>query len=190
MIGFVRATWPGKPIALVGHSSGAGLLLNHVAFAGRRTDVAGYGFLSPFFGFRSKTEVADPKSRFSHAAVWPFALNSMSFGLLFRHTVAVWFNYPAEIIAEDSLLVPTLTVAMANATTPLRPSRDIGRVTPAKAWIGSDDEVVDPTKLRDFLAEYAPEIELEIIDGVTHLGILQDGADPLGEWLLSLFDPL
>lgn len=185
-VDLANTMWPGLPIALVGHSSGAGLLLNYSTNTDRLSQVRAFGFLAPFFGFRSKTEREPNAAPFSDAKVWPFALNAMSFGLLFGHYDAVTFFYPESVLDDDPSLLRSISVNMANAVTPSNPSRQLERLaTPMAAWIGAGDELIDSDLLSAFVEEHQPSAELIVLPSVTHLEILEAGATALGDWLAA-----
>ena len=199
ILAHVDATLPELPLVLAGHSSGAGLLLNYAEYR-RGTEahggaavlnrpgarganaVAAYAFLAPFFGFRSDT--GRKGGRFSEAKTWPFALNAMSFGLFFGHYHAVEVAYPQSVLDGDPLLLRSISVNTANAVTPTAPAEQLASLeAPTAIWIGSEDRVVDPTKLAGFIASNAPGVEVTALSGVEHLEILTAGAAPLGVWI-------
>ena len=184
LLELVGSRWPGLPVTLAGHSSGAGLIVNYVSRREMPREVSGYAFLAPFLGFRSETERSPNPRPFSSARTWPFVLNAMTGGLLLGNYHAVEFAYPEEILARDPLLLSSISVNVAKAVTPRNPRRDLARVAPLAIWIGSEDETVDSGKLAAFVADHAPDAQLEILPGVTHLGILQAGAWEVGQWIL------
>lgn len=177
-----RSRYPDLPFALIGHSSGAGLLVNWAAHSQAAKMITAYGLLAPHLGFRSGT--GRPNAAFSNAVIWPFALNAVSFGLAFRHYPAVKFSYPRRIVERDPLLVTSISVATANAVTPINPRHHLHLLEPEAAiWIGAEDELFDPQSLARFVGENASDIDLTVVSGATHLGILEAAARPLGEWL-------
>lgn len=183
LLSLVGERWPDLPLTLAGHSSGAGLIVNYARQGEPPVPVERYAFVAPFLGFRSQTERLPNPQPFSTSTTWPFALNAMSFGLLFGNYPAVRFAYPVDVRERDPLLLPAISVNVANAVTPANPQRDLPRVAPLAIWIGSEDETVDPQKLAEFVATHAPEASFTILPGVNHLGILQSGAAPLGAWI-------
>lgn len=185
LIEFVSQRWPGLPLTLAGHSSGAGLLVNYTAHRDPPADVSRFAFIAPFLGFRSATERSDPERAFSTSTTWPFVVNAMSFGLLLRGYPAVRFAYPDDVLRRDHRLLTSISVSMANAVTPANPQRDLRRIAPLAIWIGADDEVVDPAKLSAFVDAHAPGAAFTVLPAVSHLGILESGARALGAWITS-----
>ncbi len=171
------------PIYLGGHSSGGGMILNYKKW-GKDSVFSGYIFISPEFGYKSKTE-REGRTEFGDVKVWKFALNAMSFGLLFQHSYAVEFNYPEELIKAESLIVTKLTVNMANASTPKKPKKQIAVINkPIAIFVGKNDELFDPAKVveyKEYQANKNPNSVSEIIDDENHLSILLNIGDKMGE---------
>ena len=182
----VRAEFPGLPLFLGGHSSGAGLTLNYASQQGHEP-VDGYIFLSPEFGFRSNTARPSHGSSFASVNVRPFIVNAMSKGLLFGHSRAVQLHYPSEVLALDSNLVSSYSVNMANALTPLAPHKQFAALDRAFGlWIGSEDELIVPGMVLAF-ADLAASIRsnsLAIsIPGGKHLSVLVKAHEVIGPWI-------
>ncbi len=116
----IRDEFPHLPLFLGGHSSGAGLTLNY-AGQPEHNQVDGYVFLSPQLGFRAQTDRPSQAVPFAKADTSAFIAYAMSGGKTHGHDYAVQFNYPAEILADDSGLVAAITVNMAVALTPSAP---------------------------------------------------------------------
>ena len=103
----IRAEFPQLPLFLGGHSSGAGLILNYASRPNHEA-IENYIFLSPEFGFRSKTARPSLATPFATVNTFPFIINAMSGGLLSGHSRAVRFNYPSELLASEKGLVSYL----------------------------------------------------------------------------------
>lgn len=173
------------PLYLGGHSSGAGLILNYSGLAGK-ADVAGYVFLSPQLGFRSKTERADNPHPFARVNVLPFIINGMTGGALLGHNKAVTFNYPAKLLESDAGFVGYNTVTMANALTPSSPHDQLKQLDkPLGVWIGALDEVLDADKVVSFVKSAYPGAYVKNALGEKHLSILIQGAQYMGPWILD-----
>jgi hypothetical protein len=152
--------------------------------------VKGYLFVSPFFGYKAHTEkqeAADQKAvpSFSRVDVGPFVVNSMSLGLLGGHTCAVRFNYPDRILKTQPLLIPSITVNMALASTPSDPVAQWRALDhPFALFIGAEDEVMDATKVVAFAGLPRPEIRAAsqalVVEKANHLSILLKAADLIG----------
>jgi acylglycerol lipase len=182
----IKKRYPHLPLYLGGHSSGAGLILNYSSFAGKE-GVAGYVFLSPQLGFRSKTERADNPHPFARVNVLPFIINGITGGALLGHNKAVTFNYPAELLESDAGFVGYNTVNMANALTPSSPRKQLNQLDkPLGVWIGDLDEVLDADKVVSFVKSAYPGAYVEKVSGEKHLSILIKGAQYMGPWILQI----
>ncbi len=194
----IKKYYPHLPLYLGGHSSGAGLVLNYSGFA-EKVDVAGYVFLAPQLGFRSKTERTDNPHPFATVRVLPFIINGMTGGALLGHSKAVRFNYPAELLESDAGFVGYNTVNMANAVTPTSPREQLNQLDkPLGVWIGDSDEVLDADKVLSFVKSAHPGAKVvsfvksaypgayvkEVL-GEKHLSILIQGAQYIGPWILD-----
>jgi acylglycerol lipase len=185
----IRAEFPQLPIFLGGHSSGAGLILNYTGQPNHEP-VDGYIFLSPEFGFRSKTARPSLAIPFATVNILPFIVNAMSGGLLCGHSHAVRFNYPAELLASDKGLIASYTVNMANAITPSAPHQQFTNLDRAFGmWIGTDDELILPSMVLAF-ANLAISVRADSwvnsIPDAKHLSILVKAHETVGPWIAHL----
>lgn len=181
----IKKHYPHLPLYLGGHSSGAGLILNYSGSAGK-ADVAGYVFLAPQLGFRSKTERADNPHPFAQVNVLPFIINGMSGGALLGHTKAVTFNYPPQLLESDAGFVGYNTVNMAKALTPSSPREQLNQLDkPLGVWIGDLDEVLDADRVVSFVKSGCSGAHVEKVSGERHLSILIQGAQYIGPWILD-----
>lgn len=184
----IRAEFPQLPLFLGGHSSGAGLVLNYTGQPNHEA-VDGYIFLSPEFGFRSKTARPSLATPFATVNVSAFVVNAMSGGLLRGHSHAVRFNYPAELLASDKGMVASNTVNMANALTPSAPARQFAALDRAFGlWIGADDELISPDLLlafADLAVSVRADSQASSIPGMKHLSILVKAHETVGAWIAA-----
>jgi len=184
-IATVRKSHPGIPLYLGGHSSGAGLILNYIAW-NWKADVNGYFFIAPQFGYKSDTERTDSKTSFAKPRTWVFVLSAMSGGHLFAHTRAVDFNYPAAVLAAKPLMLKSISRNMALAMTPDKPEEQFGQIKrPFGLFIGAADDLFVPEKVRRF-AGYAEgtargQSVSQIVPKENHLSILLVADELIGK---------
>jgi len=147
IVEFVKHNHPGKPLYLVGHSSGAGLIINYAAqTADSKED--GYIFLAPFLGPKSNTDKKHDHSdeRFIKSVrPWIYALGMMFPNSWFIHCKALFFNYSDELLQQDPLILPYYTYAMSCATTPYDIETLLPKLRkPTSIYIGAQDEQFIP----------------------------------------------
>lgn len=181
----IKKHYPHLPLYLGGHSSGAGLVLNYSGIAGKG-DIAGYVFLAPQLGFRSKTGRADNPHPFVQVNVLSFIINGMTGGALLGHSRAVTFNYPTALLKSDAGFVGYNTVNMAKALTPSSPREQLKQLNkPLGVWIGDLDEVLDADKVVAYVKGSNSGAHIEKVSGEKHLSILIEGARYIGPWILA-----
>ena len=164
---------PGLPSYLAGHSSGAGMILNYGTSRYSREDLAGFFFLSPWFGHRSETERIGDDLVFQEREKWPFIANRISFGMAYGHHESVVYHYPKSRKEKDSPLVTGNSVNMARAVIPARPAAQLSRLNGrCTLWIGEKDEVVDVKKLLWFYRENAPDSDYYVFEDYRHLSLM------------------
>lgn len=171
----VRASHPGIPVYLGGHSSGGGLVLNYATW-NQKAAVEGYFFLAPEFGYKSKT-ARNTKNPFAKVRTWVFVASAISGGRLFGNTTAVYFNYPAEVLAAHPLMLGSITRNMAIALTPSSPQEQFAKLDkPFGLFAGERDELFLPDRIMTY-AQYPDEAIRkdslsEVVPDATHLSIL------------------
>lgn len=170
-------------IYLCGHSSGAGLLLNYIAWSQKR-EVDGYFFIAPEFGYKSETAKPD-QIPFATVQVWKFVLSAMTKGWLMSHSEAVRFHYPAWVVAQDPLLITAITVNMSLALTPDAPKKQFAMINqPYGMFVGSEDELYEVEKFRPYHELPDEEIKeqsiYQVLEGHTHLSILLEAGKQIG----------
>ncbi len=183
LIQLIRQKFPDKALFLGGHSSGGGLVLNYSSFE-LKEDVDGYVFVSPQYGFRSGIERVDNPNPFAIVKEIYFIENAR-FGK-YGNTHAVLFNYPESVLEEDPLLLKSITVNMAKATTPDSPAEQLQFIDiPAATWVGKNDELLDAVKLIEFTQKNNPSFYTGIIPETNHLSVILNISDHLGRWISS-----
>lgn len=160
-----------KKLVLMGHSSGAGFLLNYSSYK-NNVDAERYVFVAPEFGYLAKT-AKESGDRFAGVQTWVFIVSALSGGYLFGAKPAVYFNYPDRVKIQDPLLLEHITRNMAVNLTPTAPDRQLQRIASrTHILIGEKDEVVDPEKLIRFVNASGSGASVTILPGVKHLSIL------------------
>jgi acylglycerol lipase len=187
IVQFVQNQYPSLPLFLGGHSAGVGVILNSLAYSGK--DVSGYVFLAPDFGLKSDTEQVAGASNFASVCLRAFIVNGITQGALAGHEQAVRFAYTPEEV-RSAALVQYYTVNMALAQNPSAASQDLASLDrPFGLWIGSKDEVFVPDKVLAY-AQHASKVidrsQVEIVPGQSHLGILDNAAALIGQWITDL----
>ncbi len=182
----IREDYPGLPLYLGGHSSGAGMVLNYACLPDRES-VTGYLLLSPQLGPHAKADRSNLRTPYASIDNTAFAAYVMSGGKLRGNHYAVKFNYPPEILAHHPELVTAITVNMAVAITPIAPDKQFEALDrPFGLWIGSDDELFSPDKVLAF-ADKAKSVRADstadILTGEKHLSILINAHKAIGSWI-------
>ena len=172
-----------NPIYLAGHSSGAGAILNYSSWS-KSEPVSGYFFISPDFGFRSKTSKEGEKP-FAKVKTWKFISCAISGERFYQHDYTVFFNYPYQVLKQQPLIVPAITVNMAKALTPNNPVKQFMQLTePFGLYIGENDELFNTKKVLEFgnLPKHKnPKTIIKLIKNVNHLSILINIGSEIGK---------
>jgi acylglycerol lipase len=181
----VSKNHPGIPLYLGGHSSGAGLILNYLT-GSPVTNIDGYFFISPQFGYKSATARENSKTSFAHARTWVFVLSAISGGRLLGHTTAVYFNYPEAVLKAKPLMLKSITRNMSVAITPDSPQEQFRKIDKRFGlFIGADDDLFVPEKVIRY-ADYADSAlqaksVSRIIPNENHLSILLVADELIGK---------
>lgn len=175
MVQFVKQKHPDKPLYLVGHSSGAGMIINYAAQAAHHKE-DGYIFLAPFFGPKSNTDKKHehPDQRFIKSVrPWIYVLAMMFPNSWFVHCKALFFNYSNELLQQDPLILPYYTFAMSCATTPYDIEHLLPKLKkPTSIYIGAQDEQFIPEAVIAYKNLIPAPAHVKIIPGAMHISIL------------------
>ncbi|MDR2019757.1 MAG: lysophospholipase [Treponema sp.] len=177
------------PLYLGGHSSGGGLILNYLANF-NDANIKGYIFLSPHFGYKSKTERKNIKRPFAKVKTGLFVINGMFRGKKYGNTPAVFFNYPENVLKETPLLITSITVNMALAVTPNNPGGQFETIgKPFGLFVGEHDELFIPEKVLrygELPGEDVRKVSVcQIIKNAKHLSILTIADQLTGDFIRS-----
>lgn len=197
VLALVKKDFPDTAVYLVGHSSGAGLLLNYSGYQDKKSDLYdGYVFLAPYFGPRVGVERPGAPVFVKEVKLWIFLVNQLLRLPIYQHVPAVFFNYPPAVFEKDPRIVTTYSYLMSCATTPNNPAILFEQLDkPCTLFIGSDDEQFDPEKIVAF-ADYNKNdrVSTVILPGLKHLSILLDAptliADSIVKKVLNRSDAI
>lgn len=133
-------------------------------------------------------EHRNPQERFvSSVRSWVFLLNVFSGQWLGNHLKAITFNYPADVIAQEPLIVSSYTCAMARAVFPYdAKSLFEGLTKPFLLIIGDKDEqfVADQVvKYKEYAGAVKDSSRSEIIEGAAHMTILLEAAKDIASFM-------
>lgn len=179
----VRKRFPGKPIFLGGHSSGAGLILNHSGYD-KASPIDGYVFLSPYMGPVAPVFRDGVKNEFITIDFKIFAKNANKG--TDAHTQAIFYHFPDSVLKHYPRLVSSLTVEMSlatNAQWPYHQLRDIQK--PIAMWVGEKDEGLDPEKLTYFLSDANDTAHTQILPNQDHITVVLNTHRQIGDWILK-----
>jgi acylglycerol lipase len=172
---FVKRQYPFSKIYLMGHSSGAGLIINYVAHSVHPLE-DGYIFVTPYLGPKSNAiyESSDTKVSFIKSVrTWLYIVCAFLPQSFLNHCKAVWFNYPDAILRRDPLIVSSYTYAMSMATTPYEIDQLLTKIKkPVAIFIGNQDEQFIPQNVLGYSKLISASIITELIPDLGHLSIL------------------
>jgi alpha-beta hydrolase superfamily lysophospholipase len=188
LIGEVRARHAPERIAVAGHSSGGGLALRFAAgrYGG---EAAGYALLAPYLGHAAPT--TRPGSGGWARAHIPRILLLSLLGALGVHALdgltTVRFEMPAAVRDGNETLA--YSWRMTQGFGPRDWRRDLAALRrPLRVLVGADDEAFRAERYAEAVRAHAPAAQVELLPGVSHLGIAGDpeAARRLAAWLRTL----
>ncbi len=193
-IDWAEEHYPGLPIILGGHSSGAGMLLNWASrkFKGTKgspapkpTDrIAAMVLLAPWLT-KPKAKGKTTKKAFATVRDWVFTVFSLSGGRYCARTPAVRLGYPLEVARASNLLL-SYTAGMALALTPKNPRAELKAITcPLLILAAAQDEMFPPDSLRTITGD----ARMEPVEG-SHLTCLIPAAGPITRFIGTFTPPL
>ncbi|MEJ4044663.1 alpha/beta hydrolase [Erwinia sp. SLM-02] len=169
----MRRLFPNARRHLLGHSSGAGMLLNYFTlypFTERADSLVLLApELGPFSGTAKKTTWP-----FARVRQWPFVVNALSGGRLVGQRRAVSLHFPDALAEPPAGLVRHYSVNMANALTPRHPGRQLAALPIATLILAAaQDEIISPHALGELVsrAENA-RLAFQSIEQASHLACI------------------
>jgi alpha-beta hydrolase superfamily lysophospholipase len=184
----IKDSHPDARLVLGGHSSGGGLALR---FGGGQygRKVSGFLLLSPFLGHDAPTTRpnsggwASPKLP---RLVGLSILNSLGIEAL-NGVVAIEFRMPEEY--RDGTETLAYSFRLTTGFSPRDFESDLISIkVPVLVLVGSDDEAFIADQYQPSIAQLAPQAQIRVLDGVSHLGVVLGSASPphIVNWLSTL----
>jgi alpha-beta hydrolase superfamily lysophospholipase len=175
-VAVVRKTTPTAPLTLIGHSAGGGFALR-VAASPIQNLFARTVLLAPYLGY------AAPTNR-PNSGGWASADIPRILGLLALRTIGVSCCEALPVLAfavppnSEKILVPAYTDRlMRNFANHPDFRRDFAAATkPLTIIAGVDDELMLADKYAEAVRGIAPPVDVKLIDGVNHMGIVSNPA--------------
>ena len=174
LVAVVRKTSPNQPLTLLGHSAGGGFALR-VASSPIRNLFARTVLLAPYLGYDAPTNRPDSGGWASADIPRFLALTVLAPDRhrLLRVVADAGLCGAAKLRtdARFDLFVPPDAQFRDRAIT----SEDFAAVTrPVTLFAGAADELMLPDKYADAVHAIAPSVDVKLIDGVSHVGIVSD----------------
>jgi alpha-beta hydrolase superfamily lysophospholipase len=175
-VAVVRKTTPTAPLTLIGHSAGGGFALR-VAGSPIQGLFARTVLLAPYLGYNAPTN--RPNS-----GGWASADIPRILGLLALRKIGIDCCGALPVLAfavppnSEKVLVPTYTDRlMRNFANHPDFRADIAAATkPLTIIAGADDELMLAEKYAEAVRGTAPPVNVKLIDGVNHMGIVSNPA--------------
>ncbi|WP_416397073.1 alpha/beta hydrolase [Allohahella sp. A8] len=185
-VAFVRTQHPDTAIAVGGHSSGVGLMLNVLDTMPKPLPLDGIVMIAPDFGHPADsknepnpTPVVDPDFR-------SFPSDGVSDDW-FEDEPAVGFNYPDIVRGGDPKLFEGKASAMWKTVTPEEPRKALADIdVPIGIWLGEGDVEFDTAKVVQFVLDANPNAKLTVVEGVGDLTSMAETGQTVGNWLTAL----
>jgi len=184
---FIRGVHPDKTLIIGGHSSGGGLALRFGGSQyGQQADA--YLLMTPYLKYTAPTqrENSDWAVPYSNRIAGIVMLNNIGIKAL-NHMEVIRFNMPEK--ARNGTETLAYTYSLNTAYTPRNYKKDLANITqPVLVLVGADDEANLPEQYPPTIAKYNPSARVELVPGVTHMGIVvgEDAYPILDEWLKSI----
>jgi pimeloyl-ACP methyl ester carboxylesterase len=192
-ISFIKRENPDLPLYLGGHSSGGGLVLNYATWKDK-TPVDGYIFISPRFGYKSKTDrYPVHKDPFGRPRILTYLVNLLTGGFFFGHGIAVDLSYPDEILNKNPLLLKSYSYNMAKAVYPSNPRQQFKNIDkPFCLLVGENDELFFSERLIQYGDLPGPNIKKNsscmLVKKANHLSVVLTADEFIGPFLRNTFN--
>jgi non-heme chloroperoxidase len=188
LLALIEARHPNAKLVLGGHSSGGGLA---VRFGGghHASKPSGYLLLAPFLGHDAPTTRRDSGGWANpriHRLVALSILNAMGVEA-FNGVVVIEFRMPEEY--RDGTETLEYTFRLNTGYSPRDFESDLTAIrVPILVLVGSEDEAFIANQYEPTIGELAPQAQVHVLAGVSHLGIATASSSPhhIVEWLATL----
>jgi len=185
---YISQQHPDAKIHLAGHSSGAGLIINWASHAEYNHDlVRDYILIAPYLGPNShalQQHANHDDSFVKSVRTWVYILGTIFPTSPCIHWNAVFFNYSAQLLQQDPLIVPEYTYTMSMATTPYEIDSLLPKIQkPTAIFIGTNDEQFIPQKIIDFAHLIKTPTHTQLIDGAKHMSILLSTPELIAQYI-------
>ena len=171
LVALVRKTQPSEPITLLGHSAGGGFALR-IASSPIRDQFARAVLLAPYLGYDAPTNRPDSGGWASADIPRVLALQALR-GLGINCCEALptlAFAVPAN---SAKILASTYSYRLMRNFATRGYRADFAAATiPVSLFAGADDELMISDKYADAVHAVAPKVDVKLIDGVDHMGIV------------------
>ncbi|WP_240429727.1 alpha/beta fold hydrolase [Serratia marcescens] len=168
----MRRRFPLARRHLLGHSSGAGMLLNYLTRYPGEQQADSLILLAPELGpFSGMARDLAATARFAQVRQWPFVANALSGGRWFGQARAVSLNFPPAVLAAAPDFVCQYSVNMANALTPRTPAKQLAALRlPTLLLAAAQDELFSAQSLQRFVEQHGnAQTAFGLLEGSTHL---------------------
>lgn len=171
LVALVRKIRPNEPITLLGHSAGGGFVLR-VASTPIRELFARAVLLAPYLGYDAPTN--RPQSGGWASADVPRILALQALGRLgitcCEALPTLAFAVPPN---SERILAPSYSYRLMRNFATRGYEADFAAATiPVTLFAGAEDELMVSDKYADAVHAVAPKVEVKLIDGVDHMGIV------------------
>jgi len=173
LVAVVRKAWPDEPLTLLGHSAGGGFALR-VASSPIASRFARTILLAPYLGYDAPTNRPD-------SGGWASADIPRLLGLSVLRRLGIDC---CEALPTLAFAVPPNSESILAATYSYRLMRNFATRgyrndfaatgNPVMLISGANDELMLADKYADAVHAIAPAVEVRLIDGVDHMGIVSD----------------
>jgi alpha-beta hydrolase superfamily lysophospholipase len=171
LVGLVRTKEPNEPITLLGHSAGGGFVLR-IASSPIHDQFVRAVLLAPYLGYDAPTNRPDSGGWASPDIPRFIALKTLSdLGI----TCCEALPTLAFAVAPNSekILARTYSYRLLRNFASRGYKADFAAATiPVTLIAGADDELMLSDKYADTVHAIAPKVEVKLIDGVDHMGIV------------------